>query len=199
MLLVAAVVVLAAALWQRLAGPRNPRSLTAAQTRLLSAEPARPLVFNGSFPDTLVLFLDYQCRYCAALYPELVRADAPYGVIVRHLVGDRNSLSAQAAVAAECARMEGKFHAYSYALFARRDSIGVLSWQAYANAAGLPESDALSRCIESRATIQVTDRDTKLGTQLGLNGTPAAVVRGMVYVGPSPILEALRDLTATGR
>lgn len=121
---VAAAVVLAAGVHQRVTAPREAWDLSADERRQLRDHGNRPLVFPGVFRDTIVLFLDYRCPSCAVLYPDLVRTDARYAVVVRHLAGPKGSLSAQAAIAAECARREDRLHAYSYALFARRDSIG---------------------------------------------------------------------------
>jgi len=193
----AAAFVLLSSLWSRFSATRETRSLSAGQIKALRDGPARPLIFPGNYRDTVVLFLDYRCPYCAALYPDIVRADARYGVIVRHAIDDRNSLRGQAAVAAECARRQGRFHAFSYALFSRRDSIGLLSWETFGVAAGVSQPDSLAQCIEHRATIGIVEDDSKLTRQLGVSGTPAAIYGGRIHVGPFSILEMLRVLNSS--
>lgn len=189
---VAAVLVLLSALRTRLAGPPDVRTLSAAQAEAFHNTSPAPLVFAGDYPDTLTLFLDYRCGYCAAIYPDLVRPDAPYGIVVRHVAPDRNTLSAQAAVAAECARRQGRFHAFSYALLARRDSIGLLSWEAFGRLAGVPSLEALTACTEARATIARIDADLNLSQRLDLTMTPVALYRGRLYFGPVRIGEIRR-------
>jgi protein-disulfide isomerase len=186
-LAVAAALVLLSFGWRRLSARPDIITLSAAQIGAMQKRLERPLVFPGSYADTLVLFLDYRCPYCAVHYGDIVRHDAPYGVVVRHVVASVNSLEAQAAVAAECARGEGRFHAFSYALFARRDSIGYLSWRSFGAVAGVENSDRLSECIESRAPIGTIREDMELAHQLGVLGTPAVAYRGRMYLGSTGI------------
>lgn len=192
--IVAAVGVLAMSFWQRLSLTPVSRGLSAAEARLLSGQTGRPLVFPGSYSDTIIVFLDYRCPYCAALYPDVVRPESRVGIVVRHALADQGSRSAQAAVAAECARQEGKFHAFSYALFARRDSIGVISWERFAAAAGVPDLPRFSLCIDKRATMELVDEDMQLARRLDLPGTPVAIHRGRMYVGPVGLGELMREI-----
>lgn len=191
---VAASVVLAASVYQRYTAPRITWTLSTEQQRELREQSGHRLVFPGVFRDTIVLFLNYQCGLCAALYPELVRADAAYGVVVRHLTGDRGSSSTQAAIAAECARREDRIHAYSYALFAKRDSIGLLAWEEFGRVAGMEDFARFSRCIENHDPLELVDADTRLGISLGLTGTPAAILHGRVHLGGAQVESMLREL-----
>ena len=194
-LVIAAALVIVSTLWNRFSRPPTTWALSD-NDRLALVEPdMRHTVFSGSFVDTLVFFIDYRCAYCAVLYPGIVRKDAPYGVIVRHLVNGPHSLSAQAAVAAECAGASAKFHEYSYALFSRRDSIGRISWQRFLDLAGIADSDSILSCIENRAPIDTISEDTELGHKLGIQGTPALIYQGHAYVGPTRITELLERLS----
>lgn len=191
---VAAVGVLAMSFWHRVSLTPVSRRLSAVETRVLREQSGRPLVFPGSYSDTIIVFMDYRCPYCAALYPDVVRPESRVGIVVRHAMADRGSRSAQAAVAAECARREGTFHAFSYALFARRDSIGLVAWEEYAAVAGVPDVPRLAQCIEKRATIQLVDEDMQLARRLDLPGTPVAIHRGRLYVGPVGMGELMREI-----
>lgn len=191
---VAAALVVLSSVWGRLKAKPTSWTLSREEMTEVRALPRRPLVFDGTFRDTLVLFMDYRCGFCAVVYPGLVRADAHYGVVVRHLVAGPNSLSAQAAVAAECARRIGGFHSYSYALYAKRDSIGTLSWRTYLAAAGIPDTGGFMGCVDRRDPLGLIEEDTRLGQQLGLAGTPAIVFRGRMYVGPGRMEEVSRIL-----
>jgi protein-disulfide isomerase len=191
-IIVAAALVGLASVWRKRIALRTSWPLSHDEMTRVREYPRHRLVFNGAFRDTLVLFLDYRCAYCAVVYPGLVRADAHYGVVVWHLVDSRNSLSVQAAIAAECARGLGAFHPYSYALFAKRDSIGMLSWQDYLAAAGITDTGGFMRCVDRRDPLRVIEEDTRLGQRLGLAGTPAVIFRGRLYVGPTRMEEIER-------
>lgn len=191
---VAAGTVLLLSLWQKATVRPPVEPLREAQAEMFLSRSQRPLVFPGEYRDTVVFFLDYRCGYCAVAYLELVRPDANYGVEVRHFVAGPNSVSAQAALAAECARNLGEFHAYGYSLFARRDSIGLASWQSYAAVAGIRDPARLTECIDRRATVAVVQGDSELAQQLAISGTPAAIHRGRVYLGSLGMVEMLREL-----
>ncbi len=194
-LVVAAALIIASTLWGHFSRPPTTWALSEIDRLALVEPDTRHTVFSGSFIDTLVFFIDYRCAYCAVLYPSIVRKDAPYGVIVRHLVNGPHSLSAQAAIAAECAGASEKFHEYSYALFSRRDSIGRVSWQRFLELAGVADSGPILSCIEKRAPIHVINEDTELGHRLGIQGTPALIYQGHAYVGPTRITELLERLS----
>lgn len=153
-----------------------------------------PLVFPGTFSDTLYLFLDYRCPYCGALYPDVVRQDAPYGIVVVHASGDLVTPSHQAALAAECARSSQRFHAYSYALYARRDSIGILAWEEYAKAAGIAGLTEFSRCIELRQARKVLATSQDILSRIDLQGTPALLRGRRLIRGPEAIFKEVATI-----
>lgn len=170
------------------------QELTASEREALAVVKRRPLVIPGAFSDTVLLFVDYRCAYCAALYPDFVRQGLPFGIEMRFALANRNSLSAQAAIAGECARQQGKFHPYSYALFSRRDSIGVLSWETYAKTAGVPDLQRHARCIAIRETLPLIEEDVAFSQQMGISSTPVAVFGNKRYVGPVRIVELLAGI-----
>lgn len=179
-------------IWRGKSTRISERSLNASQSETL-AKMDRPLVFQGQFNDTLILFVDYSCRYCAALYPELVRPDAPYGLVVIH-IADRRSPLFQAAVAAECARNLRRFYSFSYGLFAKRDSVGRIPFESFAAQAGVRDLAGFSQCVENRIPYRIVEEDMRLALMLGIEGTPAAVLHGKLYQGPASILGLVAPL-----
>lgn len=189
----AALFVAADRAYQHLLAPRPVRSLSAQERAAISGMSTQVAVFPSASPDTIVLFVDYRCGYCAVLYTDIVRERAPYAVVIRHVTESRHSMSALAAIAAECSRLQGRFHPFSYALFGKRDSIGLLAWDNFAATAGVPDPIAFSRCVDQRATIGMVDDDRVLAEHLGLPGTPAALFAGRLYVGPVAVGDVIRS------
>ena len=193
-LVVAAAFVLLFSFWSRSTRDSSVRTLSPSESQAVQSRPQRPLALPGEYRDTVILFLDYHCPYCAALYPDLVRARSAYGVDVRHVVAGPNSVIAEAAIAAECARQQGRFHPYSYALFGKRDSIGALPWEAYGIAAGVPDLATLTSCVERRLPLAWIEWDTKLVRDIGLKATPTVVYGGRIYTGPLSIAALMGTL-----
>ncbi len=158
--------------------------------------PPDPLVPEGthvqgrsSAPVTVVLFGDFQCAACGAFARDVLpRLDAEFidagrvRYAYRHLptVG-RESL--RAALASECAALQGKFWRYVRVLHA---------WQSAANQGNfsdeLLEQFALGirldtgefrHCLASGATAASVERDVTQAEALGLRAAPALFINGV--------------------
>lgn len=174
--------------------PKDVRHLRPDEVAAISEAPGARLVFEGAHRDTLTVFLSYRCPYCAGLYSDIVRPDAPRAVIVRHVALNASTIEAQAAVAAECARRYDRFHSYSYALFAKRDSVGSLPWVSFAVQAGIRDTSGFMRCVESRLPLPVVLDDISLARRLGVPGTPALAWRRRLVIGPVRVAALLSEL-----
>ena len=195
MLAIVGVITLIVLGWQRLAPARPGRALSPAEVALLRKHRPPGLVFPGAYPDTIELFIDYTCVYCAALYPVAAARGPSYGLAVHYVTGNTGSPSFEAAMAAECARRQGRFHQFSYELFARRDSLGVLPWRQFGAHAGISDLNALAECIGRRDAMDRIVADRKLAEQLHLRGTPSLIDRGRLYTGPTEVHAALQALS----
>jgi protein-disulfide isomerase len=131
----------------------------------------------------IAAFMDFQCPFCRDLAPVLDSLRAEYGEYVtiefHHfpLAGHRNALPA--AVAAECARRQGRFEEMYHLFFAQLDSVGIMGWGAFAEAAGVPDLPSFATCIQQ--PIQEFSRITgglELGESLGVSGVPTIWVNG---------------------
>ena len=65
-------------------------------------------------PIVLIEYGDFQCKYCAGIYPAIKQLQDSFGNLLRFVyrhfpVPSRHTLSIQAAVAAEAAAAQGKF------------------------------------------------------------------------------------------
>lgn len=191
----AATVITARSAWHAAGSIPAIQGLSSEQSRSFDRATPREVLFEGQFRDTVVFFLDYRCAWCTVLYQDIVRPEAPFAIVVRHFApGGIAGLSGQAAVASECSRAQGRFHPFSYALFGRRDSIGVLGWEDFARAAAVPDPAAFRECVDRREFADRVADDLALARMLELPGTPTAVHGGRRYWGWAAIAELVSVL-----
>ncbi len=137
-------------------------------------------------PVVIVEFGDFECPFCAAFanralrgirkkYPDEVAVD------FRHWPLPMHRLAYPAARAAECAAAQGRFDAYADALFARHDSLGIISFDKFAEDAGVPDRAAFDRCNASAVPVPAVERDSHEAIALGARGTPTVIINGILY------------------
>lgn len=162
----------------------------------------RPVAAGGTLlgadaPVRVVVFSDFQCRYCARAAGELrALRDASGGRIAltfRHLPLDAIHPHARAAaLASECAAEQGRFEAFHDQLFAHQQEIGVRSWADLARAAGVPDLPAYDRCVAEERHRGRVAADVELAEKLGLTGTPAFMVNGRLVSGTGKTAQLAR-------
>ena len=149
-------------------------------------------------PATIVVFADFECPYCAVLatsaLPKL-RARYPTQVVVvyRHFPLRGHRFAYPAARAEECAARQNRFDAYHDQLFARQDSLGLLTFMEIARAAGVPDLGAFAKCDSTSGAVESIELDLRAAKELGAHVTPTVLMGGRMYSGaPSlPILDSL--------
>lgn len=155
-------------------------------------------------PVKIVEFSDFQCPFCARAQAtiETVRRRHPdrVAVVFRHFPLDAIHPHARtAALAAECAAEQGRFHAYHDALFAAQDSIGVRAWDEFAAQAGVGNLPAFRECVASRRHAPAVERDARVAAGLGLQVTPSLIVNGELRPGLPTEEDLERWVLAAGR
>ena len=146
-------------------------------------------------PDAKVkvdVFSDFQCSACATyandIEPQVIREiiepnDVYY---VYHQFpflddSDPNKTSDRTALASECAAEQGRFWDYKAILYANQTGIeGQFSdprLSAFAKNLGL-DLESFEACLASAKYQNVLDEGVKLGTELGVTGTPSVFVNG---------------------
>jgi protein-disulfide isomerase len=147
-------------------------------------------------PLAVVVFSDYECPYCrtAAAHLESLRARHPgrLAVVYRHLPLSHHAGALPAATAAECAADQGRFPAYHAALFSHQDTLAAVRWTSLAADVGVPDTAAFARCIAVPGVRAEIARDVAAARALGIDGTPAVMVRGTLVTSGSP--DVLDDL-----
>ncbi len=138
---------------------------------------------------TIVEFTDFECPFCAdeerildqvlAAYPQDVR------LVFKNfpLPGHKDALPA--ALAAECARVQGKFWQMHDLLFDRQGSLKDEALREDATQVGL-DLAAWQPCRSGKDTAMRVEADQQLGMQLGVNGTPAFFINGVGLEGALP-------------
>jgi protein-disulfide isomerase len=135
-------------------------------------------------------------RAIVAQFPDRVR------LIHRHFPLDQacnrsierpfHQTACRAALIAECAGRAGRFWEANDTLFAESNSLDTLSTRAIAADLEIDRA-RLDRCMEGEGLVAVKN-DIEVGIALKLEGTPAFLVDGQVYMGnlPGAVLEPLR-------
>ena len=157
-----------------------------------------------SAPVTIVMFEDFQCPYCKKLsgnldvllermpdqvqlafmhYPMQQQCNANELKKSMH----RNACSA--AAASVCAQEQGKFWDMHDVLFRNNNKLGGRALVRYAGDIGL-DVDAWRTCFQAPTTLAKIKRDSTIGADAGVSGTPSFFVNGRKLVGAQPV-EAL--------
>jgi protein-disulfide isomerase len=139
---------------------------------------------------TIIEFSDFQCPFCKQAADLLKDVSQRYpgqvAVVYRHMPLPTHRYAEGAALATECAAEQGAFEAYHDALFARPDSIGVTTWDTYAERTGVRDLPRFRECMESQRLFTRVEADLRAARRLGFNGTPSFIVNGRGFTGSVP-------------
>ncbi|MEP7087260.1 MAG: DsbA family protein [Gemmatimonadota bacterium] len=157
------------------------------------------LVGNANAPVLIAEFSDFECPACAYAHGRLRELQAIFGdtlAISFHYypLEDIHPNAHTAAMAAECANVQGRFDSMQDLLFAEQDSLGVRPWDILAREAGVADIAEFRRCLTSEAAGRRIRIDQELGKKLGVRATPTLIVQGMML--PPGVLggDSLPDL-----
>jgi predicted DsbA family dithiol-disulfide isomerase len=140
---------------------------------------------------TIVEFSDFQCPFCSRVLPALEELMERYPqdvrIVYRHMPLDRiHSRARPAAEASLCAEDQGKFWAYHDLLFANARTLGDADLKRFAQEADL-DVDAFEQCVSDRTFQAAVEKDVQAARAIGVTGTPAFVVNGVVLSGAMPV------------
>lgn len=135
----------------------------------------------------IIEFGDFECRHCAQLAKDLDVVVETYPDKVQVVWKDMPNTSThphaeQAAIAAHCAKRQGKFWPYHDQLFAQQSLLSQSLFRSVAQELNL-NMDQFSQCMESQSTLPIVQRDLAEGLALGLNATPTLFIEGDRLVG----------------
>lgn len=137
---------------------------------------------KANAPVTVVMFTDFQCPACSAVYPVLKRVIASYGDKVRLVVRDFpleriHENAFQAAIAANAANQQGKFFEYKETLYNNQESLDTESLKKYAAQIGL-DVKKFENDLKDQKFVDEVRKDIADGTKYGVSGTPSIFVNG---------------------
>ncbi len=140
------------------------------------SDPDSPVVGNTKADVTIVVFFDYYCGYCRKTLPELktlLANDSAIRVIYKELpiMGPQSQVAARAALAAQ---RQGKYAEFHDALFesevADEEVIKSISDKLGLN------YKTLKQDMEDKKLDEAIERNLRLATAIGVEGTPAYLV-----------------------
>jgi protein-disulfide isomerase len=142
---------------------------------------------------TIIEFSDFQCPFCTRSIPvidELMeRYPEDLRIVYRHLPLDRIHPRARpAAEASLCAQDQDQFWSYHDLLFANSKTLGDEDFKRFAEELNLDVA-AFERCYNDGKFKQKVEDDLQAARSIGVTGTPAFVVNGVVLSGAKPVEE----------
>ena len=145
---------------------------------------------------TLVEFSDYQCPFCKRVRPTVWRLVDEYKGKLRYVFMDFplsfHKDAKKAAEAAMCAGDQGKYFDMNRKIFDNQDKIGVDDLKKYAKEIGA-DAKKFDKCLDGGAHAKDLDASAAKGASVGVSGTPAYFINGIMISGAQPY-ESFKDL-----
>lgn len=137
--------------------------------------------FTGAKVD-IVEVSDYQCPYCKRAAESLKKVLAEYEekevqITHRHLPLDMHGFAEDAAIAAECARKQGKFSQMNSGLFESQFNSEEEIFEIAKEIRGM-DFQKFKECYDYGLTQNIIDIDKRWADELGISGTPAFIING---------------------
>lgn len=147
-------------------------------------------------PITIVEFSDYECPFCGRAEESITKVMTTYPdkvrVVYRDLPLPMHKNAPKAAEAAHCAGDQGKYWDMHAKLFANQRALEIANLKTYAKDLKL-DSAKFDKCLDSGDKAKVVAENQKAGEALGINGTPAFFVNGILISGAQPF-EVFKEL-----
>lgn len=145
---------------------------------------------DGDAKLTIVQFGDFECPFSASEHEVVRRMMAKYGDKVRFIyrdypIGEIHPNARAAAMAAECAREQGKFWAMHDKLYANQSALGFQDLLRHGAEIGLDGTQFETCLIDERYASKV-DADVAAAKAFGLRGTPTFFFDGQRVEGAIP-------------
>lgn len=140
---------------------------------------------------TVVEFLDFQCPFCRAAYPTLLRLMKEYQgksvrFVFRHFpLVSIHPFALAASNASLCANEQKTFLRYYDLLYTRQDEISQSSLVTFAGELGL-DLKTFNACMAEKRYETLIRQDVRDGLSLGIEGTPTWFVNDVRLVGALP-------------
>ena len=141
---------------------------------------------------TIVEFSDFQCPYCSRAHDTVEAVMQAYAgkvrLVFRQFPLDFHKMAPKAAEAALCANEQGHFWDFHDTLFKNQQKLEVQNLKEHAAALGL-DGTKFAACLDGGKLAQVVQEDMAAGRKVGVTGTPAFFINGVMLSGAQPIDE----------
>ena len=145
---------------------------------------------NPDAKITMIEFSDFQCPFCLQAYSTVKSILKKYGGKVKLAYRDLPLLPIRpgtpgSAEASRCAGEQGKYWEYHDLLFENQDEIGEEAFSAHAESLKL-DVERFQTCLQSGKFKPQIQEDFQEGIRLGIKGTPAFFINGVMVSGAQP-------------
>jgi protein-disulfide isomerase len=164
-------------------------SLKPPRVQVAAEGPARG---SANAPVTIVEFSDFQCPFCVKAEETVQKVMKDYDGKVRLVYRDYplpfHPQAEKAAEAAHCAEDQGKYWEMHAKLFANQKALEPPALKGYAKDLSLDQGK-FDKCLDSGDKAKIVEANKKAGEQVGVTGTPAFFVNGVMLSGAQPYEE----------
>lgn len=173
-----------------LAPPPKPR---------VAVEAKGPSVGPADAKVTIVEFSDFECPFCsrgkAVMDEVLKKYEGKVRLVFRQYPLSFHSHAKKAAEAALCADAQGKFWPMHDALFADQKGLEISALKRKARALSLDDA-AFASCLDGGSKAEAVAEDMAAAQKVGVTGTPAFFINGVMLSGAMPFEEFERIIDA---
>jgi protein-disulfide isomerase len=163
--------------------------LTPPRVQVAAEGPARG---EAKAPITIVEFSDFECPYCSKAEETVQQVMKEYGGKVRLVYRDFplpfHPNAQKAAEAAHCAGDQGKYWEMHEKLFANQKALSVADLKGHAKTLGL-DAGKFDKCLDGNDKAKLVEGNKEAGSKVGVTGTPAFFVNGVMLSGAQPFSE----------
>jgi len=139
---------------------------------------------------TVVEFVDIPCPVCLAFDPIMQRLRQEYAGRIRFafrsfMLPEIHAFAKESAIAAQCAKRQGKFIEYTDAAILNHDHLERADLIQYADSLHL-DTKTFSTCLDDPSLAKIVEEERKAGERLGVNQTPTTFFNKTVIEGGVP-------------
>jgi protein-disulfide isomerase len=143
-------------------------------------------------PITIVEFSDFQCPFCSKAIVNVDEVMKKYEgkvrLVFRHFPLSFHTEAPKAAEASMCAADQNKFWEYHDKLFANQQALKVDDLKKHAADLGL-DTARFNECLDSGKKAELVKKDMADAEKVGVTGTPAFFINGVMLSGAVPASE----------
>src|SRR5215472_14615514 len=145
-------------------------------------------------PVTIVQFSDFQCPFCSRIEPTIDQVKTAYGPDKVRIIWKNKPLSfhpnakpaAEAAMGVFALKGNDGFWKFHDLAFKNQQALSRESYQQWAQQAGVTDMTAFKAGLDSHKWADRVEKDDAVSNQVGVSGTPAAFINGVMISGAQP-------------